>query len=156
MWRLFVGMVLVLRRFRLLESRGAFSTTTQRVLREAETIEVLSLGGAQAGDGPFNNAPILGSAVVTNRKLQRRLINRVLMGNRYNIGGLLCLGAEYGLRVKSKGTTLELTFCFDCSQVWVSGPNGYRDSGYTAPFAVGLLQGILTQAGIPLPPPQKH
>jgi hypothetical protein len=156
MWRLLVVIVLVLRRLGMVESGRTFKATTQRLLREAESIEVLSLGGADTGSGPFHNALILGRAVVSSRKLQRRLTKRLLMANRYNMGGSLCLGAEYGLRVQSRDTTLELTFCFDCSQVWVVGPNGYRDGGCTAAFAARPLIEVLTQAGVPLPPPRTH
>src|SRR5262249_39837538 len=103
MWRIGVAFVWALQRLGIVDMRGVqvLPEETQRLLREAAEVEVFSLGGANAGSGPFHNAEILGSVVVTNKGLRRQLIKRILLANRYNIGGLLCLGAEYGVRVRS-------------------------------------------------------
>ncbi|MCE9563262.1 MAG: hypothetical protein K8U57_14560 [Planctomycetes bacterium] len=149
-------MVWVLRRLGVQEAGGIFTEKTQRHLHEAEAVEVFSLGGANAGDGPFHNAPILGSAVITSKRMRKRLLNRILLANRYNIGGFLCLGAEYGVRVRSSGTIIDLTFCFDCHKVWVKGTEKYDDCGSTVGFPITLLNTILKKAGVPLPPRQPH
>jgi hypothetical protein len=156
MWRVVVGMVWILRRLGVMEASGVLSVTTQRILREAETVEVFSLGGADAGSGPFHNAPVLGSVVVASKRLRQRLINRILLANRYNIGGLLCLGAEYGVRVRTGEATYDLTFCFGCAQVWVRGPNGYQECGNITALPIALLNRILRKAGIPIPPRNEH
>jgi hypothetical protein len=158
MWRLGVVFVWVLQRlgWGSPESVSLFSEPTRRLLREADEIEVFSLGGADAGSGPFHNAPVLGSIVVASKRLQRRLISRILIANRYNMGGFLCLGAEYGVRIQAGEKRLDLTFCFDCGRVWVHGTDGYHDSGSIAAYPVSLLKRVLTEAGVPLPPPQHH
>lgn len=155
MWRIGLALTWILQRVGLVDMTSVrlLSETTRRLLSQAESVEVFSLGGADAGGGAFHNAPILGSVVVANKAVRKRLLNRILLANRYNMGGFLCLGAEYGVRVRAGETVLDLTFCFDCAQVWVNGSKDYHDQGTIAAFPVSLLKVILIRAGIPLPPP---
>jgi hypothetical protein len=154
MW-LFVCLKWVLELFRVSTRRGILSAETRELIRNAERVEVFSLAGVGAGSGPFHNAPILGSVVVECPRERRRLLRRILLANRFNLGGFLCLGAEYGIRLTYRDTTRELTLCFDCSNVWVTGPNGHYESGNVMPYPVPLLETILRRAQIPLPP-RKH
>ncbi len=158
MWRIGVVLTWAFHRFSS-EARNSvhlFSDATQQLLRNANEIEVFSLGGANAGIGPFHNARILGSAVIESKRLQKQLINRILIANRYNGGGFKCLGAEYGVRIRAEEGALDFTFCFDCGRVWVSGPDGFYDSGSTATSPASLMDQVLTKAGVPLPPSQHH
>lgn len=158
MWRIAILMYLGLRCFGLVELWRVhrLPRAVEDVLRRPEHVEIFSLGGLGEHDGPFLGADSLGSVVIQSSRVRKRLMNRILLGNRYNIGGLMCLGAEYGVRVRAGEISLDLTFCFDCSQMWVAGPTGYAGGGTIAGYPVSLLNKILTQAGIPLPPPRKH
>jgi hypothetical protein len=158
MWRLGILFALVVRRLGLIHpaSIHLLPGETQRFLRQADAVEVFSLAGETGGEGQFQGAKVLGSVVVENAGVRRRLMDRIILANRYSLGGLLCLGAEYGVRVRHGAAILDLTFCFDCSQVWVHGSDGYYDGGTVASFPVSFLNTILTKAGIPLPPPQEH
>lgn len=156
MWRLGVGIIWALRCVGIAKAQGVLSTQARAALRAAEMVEVFSLGGAGAGSGPFHGAPVLGSVIVTSARLRRRLLNRILLANRYNIGGFMCLGAEYGVRLHARGITYDLTFCFDCAQVWANGSDGYSECGNIAAFPIPILDGVLTTAGVPLPPSTNH
>ncbi len=154
MW-LFVCIKWLLELLRVSTPRGVLSAETRELIRNAERVEVFSLAGVGTGSGPFHNAPILGSVVVDNPRERRRLLRRILLANRFNLGGFLCLGAEYGICLTHRDTTCELTLCFDCCNVWVSGPNGPDESGNIIGFPIPLLESILRRARIPLPP-RKH
>ena len=156
MWRLALGVIWILRRLGVSTAREILSPPTQKLIREAETVEVFSLGGVGEGKGSFFGAPVLGSVVVASKRVRKRLVNRILLANRYNIGGFKCLGAEYGVRIRVGDVTYDLTFCFGCSQVWVNGSDGHYEYGSIAAFPIPLLDKILTDAGVPIPPPTEH
>jgi hypothetical protein len=158
MWRLGILFALVVRRLGLVPEYSVhlFSRKTQRLLMRAESVEVFSLTEELSTDGPFHGARVIGSVVVKSARDRKRLMNRIILANRYSLGGLKCLGSEYGVRVVAGETTLDLTFCFHCSQVWIAGPNEHAQGGTVAPFLVPLLNAILTKAGVPLPPPREH
>lgn len=158
MWRVGVALVWLLRRLRVVDTWGVWPLPepTCRLLKGAESIEVFSLGGVSEEKGPFWGAPVLGSVVVRDERLRRRLADRIILAHRYNIGGMWCLGAEYGLRVRAGEKSIDMTFCFGCSKVWVTGPAEYEGTGTTAAYPVPLLNRILTDAGVPLPPMDQH
>lgn len=135
--------------------RGVLSAETRELIRNAERVEVFSLAGLGDGKGPFHGAPILGSVIVEDPRERRRLLRRILLANRFNLGGFLCLGAEYGIRLTYRDTTCDLTLCFDCDKVWVNGPNERHESGNVMSFPISLLDSTLRRAQIPLPP-RKH
>jgi hypothetical protein len=158
MWRAVVAVFWLLRRFGVVDQYSVWvlPEATRRLLGTAEAVELFSLGGVTERETAFHGADILGSVVITDAATRRRVLNRILVANRYNIGGMLCLGAEYGVRVRAGETTLDLTFCFDCAKVWVNGPKEYCGIGTTASFPATLFKRILTRAGIPLPPRREH
>ena len=159
MWRVMIAILWLLQRTGLADRRSVWllPEATRKLLLKVDSVEVFSLGGVSTDDaGPFPGAVSLGSVVVESKRVRKRLLRRILLSNKYNIGGLLCLGAEYGVRVTAGEITLDFMFCFDCSKVWVSGPEGYRGIGTIAPFPVPLLNRLLTEAGIALPPPTEH
>jgi hypothetical protein len=158
MWRLVILFISVFRRLGVscLKPDGILPESIQLFLRDAESIEVFSLAGVTSADTAFLGAVVLGSVVVEDRRTRKKLINRILLANHYNLGGFLCLGAEYGVRARIKERTLDMTFCFDCSKVWVTSPNESRKTGTIAGFPSLLMNKTLKRAGIPLPPRQEY
>jgi hypothetical protein len=156
-WRLGVVIVWVLHRLGVIDRQAVWllPAGVRSHLENADEVELFALDGATARPTAFIGAGALGSVVVSSPRTRRRLIRRVLLANRYSIGGMLCLGAEYGLRVRTGDVTLDLTFCFDCSKVWVSGPDAFHCTGTIAAFPVLLMNVVLDRAGIPRPP-QTH
>jgi len=157
MWRLQAVVVLLLRAFGKGFGRPhLLEDATRRLIREAKRVEVYSLDYSSPTEStPFQGAKVLGSALVEDRRTRTRLIDRILFANKHNIGGMKCLGAEYGVRIETDLKTLEVTFCFDCSQVWVHGSDGSYDNGTTASYPVEIMNRILKRNGVPLPP-QTH
>ncbi len=159
MWRIWLVIDWLLQRFGIPDQHSIWllPEATRKLLREAESIEVFSLGGiADEGyEGTFPNAIVLGSVTVESKRLRKQLVSRMLAANKYNLGGMMCLGAEYGVRVKVGEITLDFMYCFDCYKVFVSGHKDYAATGTTSPLPVPLLNKLLTNAGIPLPP-RKH
>lgn len=156
MWRFGVAYIWLLQQCRLLNRDRAslFPEVTLCLIKESSSLELFSLAGLEGGAGAFDGATILGSVVIDDARIRTKLIRRILMANRYNIGGMKCLGAEYGVRLESNGTTVDLTFCFDCSNVWVTAPSNLATLGTTSMFPVPLMRRLLKKADIPLPPPQ--
>jgi hypothetical protein len=161
MWRLGVVFVWVFRQLGLVEAKSAhlLSGRVRTLLRKAEAVELFSLGGIaeeRPGEARFQGALVLGSVAISRKSSQRRLLSRVLLANRYNLGGFRCLGAEYGLRIRAGEITLDLQFCFGCGQVWVYGSDGSYENASVAGYPVSLMDQLLKRAGVPLPPPMEH
>jgi hypothetical protein len=159
MWRIGLAIFWVLQRIGLADKNSVWllPEATRELLGNADSIEVFSLGGiADEGyEGTFPNAIVLGSVTVASQRVRRQLVRRMLAANKYNLGGMMCLGAEYGVRVTSGEIVLDFMYCFDCCKVFVSGHKDYCGTGTTSPLPVPLLNKLLTKAKIPLPP-RKH
>ena len=104
MWRVAVAIFWVLRRLGLvdIESVHRLPKSIRAQLHEAKAVELFSLGEMNTKNKAFFGAEIIGSVVIENQRERNRLLERILIANRFNIGGFMCLGAEYGLRVQTK------------------------------------------------------
>ena len=109
---------------------------------------------------PYKGPAVLGYAEITDRAEQRTLITALASGVRYTKGGMLCHNPRHGLYVEAGTTTVDLSICFECENVY---PFGSHDK--MGPFAdvnsfaitdapESVLNAALKRHGVPVP--QSH
>jgi hypothetical protein len=75
----------------------------------------------------------LGYAEITDRAEQRELITALASSARHGWGGMLCHNPRHGLYVEAGTTTVTLSICFECENVYSWGP------GYTPADVGGFI-----------------
>lgn len=156
MWRLWIGFVIVflLKTLRVIGPEiRPLPIVIRRLLARADTIEVLSLeeSAAHPTGEQFLGLDVLGRTKITNGRTRRKLIRRILLANRYNLGSIKCIAGGYGIRAVAEDKTVELALCFLFSHVTFHGPDGECGIGSIGPWPLPLLEKIVKRANIPLP-----
>ncbi len=123
-------------------------------LRDPDTFELLSLDPERGRkDADFHRFKVLGRTTVTDPAMRQRLYNSLQSGARWNVPiPSLCFDPRHGIRVTSKGRTVDLVICFECSQVQV-----WQGDSLVTSFIVGqspepVFDQALRDAGLPLAP----
>jgi hypothetical protein len=155
MWRVGFAIFWLLKACRIIRPETTpLPESTCRVLARADMIEVLSLADRKSSlpEEQFFGCAVLGRTTVSDPRARQKLIGRLLLANRYNLGDTVCFDGEYGIRASAGGKIVELAICFDCAVVMFQGPDGLGGSGSIGPWPVSLMRAIVKRAGIPLPP----
>lgn len=97
---------------------------------EAETEATPTPGPNELDREPYKGAAVLGYAEITDRAEQRTLITALASSARDAKGGALCHNPRHGLYVETGTSTIDLSICFECQNVYPFDPHDK-----TGPFA---------------------
>lgn len=124
-------------------------------LRQAEELTVYALWTtnrqAQANE-KFHSYSVAGKIDLKNHPRRREIIEGLIQGSETNSVEMMCFYPHHGLRATYRGKVIDLLICFGCGKVeHQPGGEFYRMNKSAQP----LLDSIIVEAGIPLPPPSK-
>lgn len=106
---------------------------------------------------PYKGPAVMGYVEITDRAEQRALVTALASSARYTKGGALCHNPRHGLYVETGTSTVVLSICFECENVY---PFGSHDK--MGPFAdvvsfaithspESVFNGTLKRHGVPVP-----
>jgi hypothetical protein len=106
---------------------------------------------------PYKAPAVLGYVEITDRAEQRALITALASSARYTKGGALCHIPRHGLYVETGTSTVDLSICFECENVYAFGSHDKM-----GPFAdvhsfaitrapASVFNATLKRHGVPVP-----
>jgi hypothetical protein len=125
------------------------------ILASADKLEVLSIEVARNKETEdFHGFHVLGTATITDKELTRKLAEEiesaVTESTVYDVG--FNYNPRYGLRATSGGKVVEMVICFHCTQIEVYAEGKLAKKCATKRTPQKLLNQILSDAKIPVPP----
>jgi hypothetical protein len=128
------------------------------LLENADTLELLSIGPTGKTEKDSRKVqpwPSLGKAVPTGAS-RRKILNGVYQSLKEGGSMAWCFDPHHVLRAVRGDSTVELVICFKCSNMktWRDG----KELSDFYPFsnaAEAVLNGVLSEAGVPLDPEAK-
>jgi hypothetical protein len=134
---------------------NSLPASARGILASADKLEVLSIDVARNKEAEdFHGFRVLGTATVADKGLRRKLAgaiaSAVAESTVYDVG--FNYGPRYGLRATSGGKTVEMVICFNCQQVAVYVGGKLTKECATKRTPLKLLDRILSDAAIPVPP----
>jgi hypothetical protein len=107
---------------------------------------------------PYKRPNVSGYAEITDPAEQRALITALARSARYASGGALCHIPRHGLYVETATSTVVLSICFECENLYVFGPDSKtgrlttEDSFAITRAPASLFDAALKQHGVPVAP----
>jgi hypothetical protein len=105
---------------------------------------------------PYKAPAVLGYSEITDRAEQRTLITALASSARHTKGGALCHNPRHGLYIETGTSTIILSICFECQNVYTFGsPNSvgrFADGGFSITDApASVFNATLKRHGVPVP-----
>lgn len=132
------------------------------IIENASEIELYSLDPKSSAKSPskdrgFHGWIVLGKTTLKDTSKKQQILDAIKKGVANGKQGARCFWPRHGIRAKSKGETVDLVICFECSWVYVFyDEKSDRDSILTTDeSALELLNATLKEAKVPLPDPPK-
>jgi hypothetical protein len=106
---------------------------------------------------PYKGPAVLGYADITDRAEQRALITALASSARHTNGGALCHDPRHGLYVETGTSTVALSICFECKNVYLFGSHDKMGPfADVVSFAItvapeSVFNATLKRHGVPVP-----
>lgn len=134
-------------------SKADVIKSIRNALDDAEQMELLSLDPAVYDAQGFASTKVLGKVAITDKKQRQRISSAILQGIKKHDGiSAACFEPRHGISCYRNGSHISLQICFECSLIRVNGIGPSYGAIGTSSSAEPLLNGILTDAAIPLGP----